>query len=93
MATNYEKGRAYEYKTIRILESAGYDCTRAAGSHGVWDVVGICRWGMVVCQVKVGTGITASDKELCQEYKAPTNCIKLIHEWTKGEPWPKVTIL
>lgn len=91
--TNYERGRSYEYKTIKILEAAGYDCTRAAGSHGVWDVLGFSRWGSVVCQVKVGRGIAPAELETARDYPVPANCTKLIHEWTKGQPWPKVTIL
>ena len=33
MATNYSRGRRYEYRTIKLLEAAGYECLRAAGSQ------------------------------------------------------------
>ena len=35
------KGTRNEHRSIKILEAAGYECTRAAGSLGAWDIVGI----------------------------------------------------
>jgi len=35
------KGTRNEYKSIRLLEAAGYICTRAAASLGVFDIVAI----------------------------------------------------
>lgn len=39
MATNYSKGRAYEYKAKKLLEEQGYTVLRTAGSHGPWDIL------------------------------------------------------
>lgn len=37
---NYVSGRAKEYEIInKYLKPNGYSCTRASGSHGVWDIV------------------------------------------------------
>jgi hypothetical protein len=35
------KGTNREHRSIALLEAAGYRCTRAAASLGVWDVVAI----------------------------------------------------
>lgn len=35
------KGRRREYQAIEILNSEGYNCTRAAGSKGLWDIIAI----------------------------------------------------
>lgn len=34
-------GTRNEHKSRRLLETAGYAVTRAAGSLGAWDLVGI----------------------------------------------------
>lgn len=36
---NYIKGRSYEYKIKAKYEALGYTVTRAASSHGVWDLI------------------------------------------------------
>jgi hypothetical protein len=48
----YKQGRYYEHKTMRYLESHGYQCIRSAGSKGSIDVVGYCEGGIVFVQVK-----------------------------------------
>lgn len=35
------KGSHNEHRSRRLLEAAGYACTRAAGSLGAWDLIGI----------------------------------------------------
>ena len=36
---NKAKGTRLERKIADLLEALGYDVTRAAGSHGLWDLV------------------------------------------------------
>lgn len=36
---NYVSGRNFEYATQREYERKGYNTVRAAGSHGVYDVI------------------------------------------------------
>ena len=48
------KGRRLEHKTIRVLEAAGYDCTRAAASKGTWDIVAMNEDNLRLIQVKAG---------------------------------------
>ena len=48
---NYEAGRRYEYKAIEVLEGAGYEATRTAGSHGIFDVIA-CGPNVRLIQIK-----------------------------------------
>lgn len=41
MATQYERGRALEYRVKSSLEKEGYTVSRSAGSHSPWDLVAI----------------------------------------------------
>ncbi len=46
------KGSRMEYKTIHLLESAGYKCMRSAASLGPFDVIAANRLGIRFIQVK-----------------------------------------
>ena len=35
------KGTRNEHRSMRLLEAAGYRCTRSAASLGEWDIIGI----------------------------------------------------
>lgn len=48
------KGSRAERKCIRILESAGYVCTKAGGSLGVFDVIALGPADVRAIQVKSG---------------------------------------
>ena len=39
--TNYSRGRTFEYEVMRMCEKAGYNVTRASGSHGQADLIAI----------------------------------------------------
>jgi hypothetical protein len=43
MTQTKRKGMRAEHRAIRILEAAGYFCTRAGGSLGLFDVLENCR--------------------------------------------------
>jgi len=51
----YRKGRRLEYRTMRVLEAAGYTCARTAGSHGAWDVIAWNEAHVRFIQVKAGS--------------------------------------
>ena len=51
---NYKKGAAAEYYMKRVLESVGYVVTRAAGSHGTFDLVALGKADVVAVQSKRG---------------------------------------
>jgi Holliday junction resolvase len=44
------KGTRKEHRSMRLVESAGYACTRAAASLGAWDIIAISATAVV--QVK-----------------------------------------
>lgn len=46
------KGNRLEYKTIHLLESAGYRCMRSAASLGPFDVIAANKLGFRCIQVK-----------------------------------------
>jgi Holliday junction resolvase len=50
------KGTRAERRAIRILEAAGYVCTKAGGSLGVFDVIAIGPQDIRCIQVKAGSG-------------------------------------
>jgi hypothetical protein len=46
------KGTRAEHRSIRLLEAAGYACTRAAASLGAWDIIGVGSTDFALVQVK-----------------------------------------
>jgi Holliday junction resolvase len=46
------KGARNEHRSIKLLESAGYRCTRSASSLGEWDIVAIGSTDAVLVQCK-----------------------------------------
>ena len=85
------KGTKNEHRSMRLLESSGYSCTRAAASLGTWDVVGIGPTDVVLLQVKSNRGPSPAEREQMQLFQAPPNCRKLIHVWRDRQRIPLVT--
>lgn len=75
---------------MAILEAAGYACTRAAASLGVFDIVGIGSTDVVLVQVKSNRWVGAVEMEAIQLFAAPPNCRKLIHRWRDRQRLPDV---
>jgi hypothetical protein len=48
------KGTRAEHRSIKVLESLGYRCTRAAASLGVVDIVAVGARDVKLIQVKCG---------------------------------------
>jgi Holliday junction resolvase len=48
------KGSRAERRAIALLEAAGYICTKAAGSLGLFDVIGVGPQDVRLIQVKSG---------------------------------------
>ena len=74
------KGARNEHRSMAVLESAGYRCTRSAASLGAWDIIGISSQDVVLCQVKTSsTGRAASRwrpfKSLSRRRTAARSCI------------------
>ena len=51
---NYNRGVEKERLAIEQLETVGYIAMRTAGSHGVFDVIGLSPTGIRFIQVKRG---------------------------------------
>lgn len=71
--SNYSKGRAFEYRAQKLLEAAGYQTTRAAGSKGVVDVVAYGCGPVRLISIKSnGVYVSAVEREALQRVKANT---------------------
>ncbi len=87
---NYINGRNREYRSVKLLEAAGYTCIRSAGSHGVWDVVGFSPTSMILVQVKYETKPSPAEMEGMRACQVPSNAVKLVHLYKKGTHAPTV---
>jgi len=69
------KGSRAELRAVRILEAAGYSCTKAGGSLGMFDVIAIGPQDIRCLQVKAGDGNYCSkiERELMRECARPPN--------------------
>ena len=84
------KGSRNEHRSMKIHESAGYACTRAAASLGAFDIVGIGSRDVVLVQVKTRDWPGAEETETLREFKTPPGCRKLIHRWRDRQRLPDV---
>jgi Holliday junction resolvase len=84
------KGSRNERRTMRLLESSGYACTRAAASLGVFDVVGVGSTDILLVQVKSSEWPRAEEMESLKLFRCPPNARKLIHRWRDRVRMPDV---
>jgi Holliday junction resolvase len=84
------KGTRNEHRSRRLLKTAGYAETRAAGSLGAWDLIGVSAADMVLCQVKSNRGPAPAKHEALKLFSCPSNCKRLIHVWHDRQRWPEV---
>ena len=84
------KGTRNEHRSIALLEAAGYRCTRAAGSLGAWDLIGVSSTDFVLCQVKTRDWPGAVETETMRDFPAPRNARKLVHRWRDRQRLPDV---
>jgi hypothetical protein len=68
----------------------GYAVTRAAGSLGAWDLVGIGPADVVLVQVKTRDWPGAAEMEILKDFKVPPGVRKLIHRWRDYQRLPDV---
>lgn len=78
----YRKGRAREYRTMRLLEAAGFQAFRMAGSHSPVDVIGVSPLGIRLIQVKSGrAGVTPLEREALKTLERPENSTVEVWRW------------
>jgi len=90
MNVNYRKGRHNEYRTMRLLEAAGYLCIRAAGSHSPFDVVAISPTDVLLVQCKTNGSLTPAERERMEDIRVPGNVRKFVHRWEDYSRLPRV---
>jgi len=77
----YKKGSKREYQTRNKLRKQGYNVLRAAGSHGVFDIVAINSESVRLIQVKNCKKRLYIDKgaeRSIENFNCPDNCSKEI---------------
>lgn len=84
------KGTRNEHRSIRLLESAGYICTRSGASLGIFDIIGISRSDIICVQVKSNSWPGSVEMEEISQFECPLNCRKLIHRWNDHQRLPQV---
>lgn len=68
------KGTRAERRAMRILESAGYICTRAGASLGLFDVIAVGPRDVRLIQVKAGTKyLSATEREAISALTVPAS--------------------
>lgn len=84
------KGTRNEWRSIRLLESAGYQCTRAAASLGVFDIIAVGAADVLLVQVKTRDWPGAVEIEAIRRFIAPANARKVVHRWRARQSLPDV---
>jgi Holliday junction resolvase len=85
-----KKGSRNEHRSMALLEAAGYSCTRAAASLGVFDIVGVSRSDIVLVQCKSNAWPRSEEMEQIRDFVCPPNTKKLIHRWRDRVRLPDV---
>jgi Holliday junction resolvase-like predicted endonuclease len=84
------KGTRLEHRSRALLEAAGYQVVRAAGSLGDFDLVGIGRTDFVLVQVKSERLPGPLERAALAEAVCPPNTRKLLHRWRRRQRQPDV---
>ena len=90
MIHSKRKGTRNEHRSRRLLEAAGYACTRAAGSLGAFDLIGVSSTDVVLVQVKTRDWPGTVEMETLTAFRVPANCRKLVHRWRERQRAPDV---
>lgn len=84
------KGSRAEHRSMKLLETMGYACTRAAASLGAWDIIGIGATDIVLVQCKTRDWPGSEEIETLKLFKAPPNAKKLVHRYRDRVRLPDV---
>lgn len=94
MNANYRKGRAREWRTVKMLESAGYTAYRMAGSHGMVDVIAVSPLGVRLVQVKSGkANITPLEREALEAFRKPANATVEVWRYKDRFREPEIEVI
>jgi len=84
------KGLLNEWRSRDLLIAAGYKVTRAGGSLGAWDLIGISATEVVLVQVKTRAWPGSFEMTTMRRFPAPRCCRKIIHRWRRYARQPDV---
>ena len=71
------KGARGERRAIALLEAAGYCCTKAGGSLGLFDVVAVGPADVKLIQVKSGGEyLSGLEREAMTALAVPASCVR-----------------
>ncbi len=84
------KGTRNEHRSMTLLESAGYSCTRAAASLGAFDIIGVGSTDVILLQVKTRDWPGEVETESIRQFPAPANARKIVHRWRDRQRLPDV---
>ena len=88
------KGSRAERRCIRILEAAGYVCTKAGGSLGMFDVIAIGPFDVRCVQVKANEYLSAIERDQLKAFPVPENVTREYWRFVDGHPEkPRIEIL
>ena len=87
------KGNRNERRSRDLLIADGYTVTKAGGSLGMWDLIGIGRTDFVLVQVKSNRWPGRQEVEGLVRFQCPANCRKTLHRWDNGKRVPQVKLL
>lgn len=87
------KGNRREAQSRRLLEADGYRVTRAAGSLGAWDLIGIGPADVQLVQVKSNRPPRPAERAELATFPCPTGCRRMIHVWRDRQTIPIITEL
>lgn len=88
------KGSRAERRCIRILEAAGYVCTKAGGSLGMFDVIAIGPSDVRCVQVKANEYLSAEERGQLKALPVPVNVTREYWRFVDGQPGkPRIEIL
>ena len=84
------KGSRNERKTIRMLETLGYRCIKAAASLGVFDIIGIGQNDVICVQVKSNDWPRSTEMATLAAFPCPPNVRKIVHRWKDRATQPDI---
>lgn len=88
---NYRKGYKIERKIVLSLREDGFMSERSAGSHGLWDVVGVRGDKILLIQAKsIKFGNSYCENESVKEFrksKVPPCVEKYLYVWEDRKGW------
>jgi Holliday junction resolvase len=89
------KGTRAEHRTMRVLEAAGYACTRAAASLGLFDVIAVGPGDVRLVQCKAGKHpwLSPAEREALVLFAVPPNVRKELWKWRDYAREPEIEVL